>query len=223
MTVLLAFTLEQASRVTHIPERRIRYWDNTGILGPSLANKEDRGAYSRIYSFRDLVGLRTIGVLRDRFGVSLQCLRAVTERLKKHADTPWSELRFSVSGRHLFFRDPESRLMLSALSPGQIALVESLDLISVARDTERRAMTLTERTQDQIGQITRNRYIVNNRPVIAGTRIPSAAIWDFHEAGYSNEEILKEYPRLTPADIESAIAFEVNARQLTEREIKKAS
>ena len=90
MTVLLAFTLEQASRVTGIPERRIRYWDNTDILSPSLTNKEDRGAYSRIYSFRDLVGLRTIGELRDRFGVSLQCLRVVAERLKKHADKPWS-------------------------------------------------------------------------------------------------------------------------------------
>ena len=223
MTVLLAFTLEQASRVTHIPERRIRYWDNTGILSPSLANKEDRGAYSRIYSFRDLVGLRTIGELRDRFGVSLQCLRAVTERLRRHADTPWSELRFFVSGRHLFFRDPESRLMLSALNPSQIALVESLDLVSVARDTEQRAMKLTERTRDQIGRIARNRYIANNRPVIAGTRIPTAAIWDFHEAGYSNEEILEEYPRLTRVDVESAIAFEVDTREQTGHEIKRAS
>ena len=222
MTVLLAFTLEQASRATHIPERRIRYWDNTGILSPSLANKEDRGAYSRIYSFRDLVGLRTIGELRDRFGVSLQCLRVVAERLRKPAETPWSELRFYVSGRRLFFRDPESQLMLSALNPGQIALVESLDLVSVARDIERRATTLTERTSDQIGQITRNRYIVNNRPVIAGTRIPTAAIWDFYEAGYSNAEILKEYPRLTLEDVETAIAYEVDARQ-TGREIERAS
>ncbi|MGH2615408.1 MAG: DUF433 domain-containing protein [Thermomicrobiales bacterium] len=222
MTVLLAFTLEQASRVTRIPERRIRYWDTTGILGPSLANKEDRGAYSRIYSFHDLVGLRTIGELRDRFGVSLQRLRVVAERLKKHADTPWSELRFYVSGRHLFFRDPETQLLLSALNPGQIALVESLDLVSVARDTEKRAMTLTQRTQDQLGQITRNRYIVNNRPVIAGTRIPTAAIWDFHEAGYSNAEILKEYPRLTPADVQSAIAYEANVRQMG-CEIERAS
>jgi uncharacterized protein (DUF433 family) len=113
--------------------------------------------------------------------------------------------------------------MLSALNPSQIALVESLDLITVARDTEQRAMKLTERTRDQIGQIARNRYIANNRPVIAGTRIPTVAIWDFHEAGYSNEEILEEYPRLTRADVESAIAFEVKARQQTGHEIKRAS
>ncbi len=222
MTVLLAFTLEQSSRVTHIPERRIRYWDNTGILSPSLSNKKDGGAYSRIYSFRDLVGLRTIAELRDRFGVSLQRLRVVAERLKKHADTPWSELRFYVSGRHLFFRDPDSDLLLSALNPGQIALIESLDLISVALDTEKRAKALTRRTQDQVGRITQNRYIAGNRPVIAGTRIPTAAIWDFHEAGYSNAEILKEYPRLTPADVEKAIDYEANGRDIG-REIERAS
>lgn len=143
--------------------------------------------------------------------------------MKQHSDTPWSELRFYVSGRHLFFRDPETRLMLSALEPGQIALVESLDLISAARDTEKRAMSLTERTPDQLGRITQNRYIVSNRPVIAGTRIPTAAIWDFHEAGYSHEEILKEYPRLTPADVASAIIYEAAARRPAENEIKRAS
>jgi uncharacterized protein (DUF433 family) len=222
MTVLLAFTLEQASRVTHIPERRIRYWDTTGILSPSLSNKEDRGAYSRIYSFRDLVELRTIAELRDRFGVSLQRLRVVAERLRRHADTPWSELRFYVSGCHLFFRDPDSDLLLSALNPGQIALIESLDLISVALDTEKRAKALTRRAQDQIGRITQNRYVASNRPVIAGTRIPTAAIWDFHEAGYSTAEILKEYPRLTPADVETAIEYEANARQ-PGHELERAS
>jgi uncharacterized protein (DUF433 family) len=214
MTVLLAFTLEHASRVTRIPESRIRYWDDTGILRPSLAREEHGGAYSRIYSFSDLVGLRTIAELRDRFGVSLQSLRAVAERLQRHSDTPWSDLRFYVSGRHLFFRDPETELMLSALQPGQIALVESLNLVSVALETQKRANRLTQRTKRQFGDIVQNRYVSGNRPVIAGTRIPTIAIWEFHEAGYTNEEILKEYPRLRLIDVEKAIEHERNLRQL---------
>lgn len=218
MTVLLAFTLEHASRATGIPEHRIRYWDNTNVLKPSLVDDERGGAYSRIYSFHDLVGLRTIGELRDRFGVSLQALRSVAERLKVHANTPWTELRFYVSGRHLFFKDPESSLLLSALQPGQIALVDALDLVRVALDTERRAMTLVERTPGQIGQLEQNRYVASNRTVIAGTRIPTAAIWDYHEAGYDEAEILQEYPRLTPVDITTALDFE-----RTRRTVQRAS
>jgi uncharacterized protein (DUF433 family) len=213
VTILLAFTLEHASRATGISERRIRYWDDTGVLSPSLVDDERGGAYSRIYSFRDLVGLRTIAELRDRFGVSLQGLRAVGERLKRHAGTPWSELRFYVSGRHLFFKDPETELLLSALNPGQIALAATLDLVRVEQETRRRANRLVERTQDQFGQITQNRYVAGNQVVIAGTRIPTAAIWEFHEAGYDDAAILREYPRLLPIDVRAAIEHQRSLRE----------
>jgi len=214
MAVLLAFTLEHASRATGIPEHRIRYWDNTNVLNPSLVDDDRGGAFSRIYSFRDLVGLRTIGELRDHFGLSLQALRTVAQRLQAHTKTPWSELRFYVRGRQLFFRDPESSLFLSALQPQQVALVETLDLARVAIDTERRARRLVERMPSDIGQLDQDRYVARNRTVIAGTRIPTTAIWEFSEAGYDEAAILKEYPRLTPADIAAALSHERMRRDL---------
>lgn len=207
MSVLLAFTLEQAARVTRISERRIRYWDETKIISPSLTHNRS-GAFGRIYSFRDLVGLRTIAELRDRFHVSLQNLRVVGERLRLHSDTPWSELRFYTSGKHLFFRDPETQLVLSAIVPGQAALVDSLNLEAVALDTEKRAQELLSRSKKQEGEIVKNRYVFGNRPVIAGTRIPVQAIRDFHEAGYDLNSILREYPRLTQKDVQTAIELE---------------
>lgn len=218
MTVLLAFTLEHAACVTGLTESRIRYWDTTRVVQPSLVNEHSGGAYSRIYSFRDLVALRTVADLRQRFGVSLQKLRAVGDQLRAHSDSPWSEFRFYVSGKELFFRSPESPILLSALRPGQIALAQSLDLEAVVRDTQNRSEALVNRGGDQVGKIISNRYVFGNRPVIAGTRIPTVAIWDFHEDGYSVEEILEEYPRLTRTDVEKAIEFELERRQ-----IKRAS
>jgi uncharacterized protein (DUF433 family) len=103
--------------------------------------------------------------------------------------------------------------MLSALMPGQAVLVESLNLEAVARDTEERASRLVERGPHELGTIVSNRYVFGNQPVIAGTRIPSAAVWEFHKAGYSLEEIVQEYPRLTRCDVESAIHFEEQRRQ----------
>ena len=88
MPALMAFTVEHAARVTGVSERRIRYWDKTGVLVPSLASGNRRSPFSRIYAFRDPVGLRTLGELRDRCGFSLQKLRIVGEWLVSHYDAP---------------------------------------------------------------------------------------------------------------------------------------
>ena len=47
-----------------------------------------------------------------------------------------------------------------------------------------------------------------NSSVIAGTRIPTAAIRRFREAGYSREQILKQYPTLSIEDVDGALAYE---------------
>jgi uncharacterized protein (DUF433 family) len=54
---------------------------------------------------------------------------------------------------------------------------------------------------------------VHNAPVLAGTRVPTAAVWNLHRAGYAVGAILREYPRLKPADVEVAIAFEGKSRE----------
>jgi uncharacterized protein (DUF433 family) len=72
----------------------------------------------------------------------------------------------------------------------------------------RAAARLRERSPEQIGHVSRNRYIVHNAWVVAGTRIPTTAIWNFHEAGYTAKQIIAEYPRLTSKDIRAAIDFE---------------
>jgi uncharacterized protein (DUF433 family) len=74
----------------------------------------------------------------------------------------------------------------------------------------RAAERLRERRDDQIGTVVRNRYVVHNAWVVAGTRIPTQGIWNFHQAGYDSAAIIREYPRLTPADVQAAIEFEAS-------------
>lgn len=210
MAPLMAFTVEQAARVTGVSERRIRYWDTTGVLVPSLAYGNRRSPFGRIYAFRDLVGLRTLGELRDRCGFSHQRLRTVGEWLARHDDAPWSSLRFFVERDRISFRDPTNGLVVATEPPGQAAI--PFDLAEIARQTEAAASKLARRRPDEIGEITRHRHVLGNAPVLVGTRIPTAAVWDFHRAGYDAAAIVREYPRLTERDVERAIAFE-QARQ----------
>ncbi len=45
------------------------------------------------------------------------------------------------------------------------------------------------------------------KPCIRGTRIWVSLILDFLASGMSTEEVLGEYPHLTPEDIRAAIAY----------------
>lgn len=214
MALVDAFTLEDAARVTKTSVRRIAYWDKKRVLSPSVRRGESGSPHSRIYSFRDLVGLKTIARLRD-MGLSLQSLREFTAWLTEHSETPWSSLRFYVIQTEkrplLAFRDPLSGQILST-RPRQQSIME-FDLMPVAVETRRDAEALKVRGADEFGKITRSRGVLGNKPVIAGTRIPTLAIWESREAGWSDKEILLQYPRLTPIDIEAAYAAEQERRQ----------
>ena len=97
------------------------------------------------------------------------------------------------------------------MKPGQ--RVFPLEMEAVAHHVEVRANRLRWRRSNQIGKITRNRYIVHNSAVLAGTRIPTRAVWNLHVAGYGVEAIIREYPRLRPADVDAALAYEKEQRR----------
>jgi uncharacterized protein (DUF433 family) len=49
---------------------------------------------------------------------------------------------------------------------------------------------------------------MNDQPAFAGTRIPTATVYEFVHRGYTSQEIIREFPRLTPEDIAAAIREE---------------
>ncbi|MGC8831651.1 MAG: DUF433 domain-containing protein [Thermoproteota archaeon] len=57
---------------------------------------------------------------------------------------------------------------------------------------------------------------LGGKPVIKGTRIPVALILELVANGMRPEEIIKEYPELSPEDIKAALLY---AARLAEKEI----
>jgi DNA-binding transcriptional MerR regulator len=170
MTTLLGFSSEQVCRLTGLSGRQLHYWDNTGFFSPWRMADEPRRPYNRVYSFRDVVGLRTIAILRNVHHVPLQELRKVGEWLAGHCETPWASLVFFVGGRKVYFEDPTG-VLYAGRRPTQTAL--RILLSAVEEDVNETANRLRQRLADDIGQIHRNRFVVSNAPCIAGTRIPT--------------------------------------------------
>lgn len=198
----MAFTAQQIARLARVTERQLRYWEQTRAFRPTYIEQHDRGPFRRIYSFQDLVSLRTIARLRGL--VSLDELRRVGAYLHQYSDQPWSGLAVRVYGNHLAFRDPRSGAWMSGEPLGQLVL--TLELEDVSAESEGDVHQAMTRSPEDYGRITRNRNIMSNVWVFAGTRIPVEAVTSLRQSGMSAEEILAQYPSLVPADIEAALA-----------------
>lgn len=197
--VLYAFTADQVTRLTGLSDKQLAYWDRTGFFVPRHAAGDRRSPYARLYSFKDVVGLRTLSTLRGRHGVSLPHLRTVAAKLRAYSDAPWADLSLKVWNRKVQFDEPETGRTRGVVD-GQFVL---LRLDSVVDEVKREAAKLRQREPSQIGRIERHRYVAHNAPVIAGTRIPVSTIRKYLEAGFTPAKIVEEYPTLTDADIEA--------------------
>jgi uncharacterized protein (DUF433 family) len=198
-----AFSTEQVAKLAGLTKRQLTYWAKTEMFLPTLSEE------GRLYTFRDVVGLKTLALLRRV--VPLQELRRVSKWLAERYESPWSRLKFGVRGREVVFLEPDTGAVRSTRPLGQ-GVLKVIHLDEVANDIEQRVARLFERSREQIGQIEQKRKIVGNAPVIAGTRITTSAIWSFVEEGYKPAQIRKQYPRLTIEDIEKAIEFERDRR-----------
>ncbi|WP_081988078.1 DUF433 domain-containing protein [Sphingomonas sp. 37zxx] len=195
--VLCAFGVDHVARVTRLSKARLTRWDKLGFFSPEHLDDEDRGAaYSRVYSFRDLVGLRTLAILTEQFRVPLSELRKAAAELTKRSNRPWSEIPLAVVKRKVVF-DLDTT---PCDADGQL-VGNHIPLPTIAEEVARAAEELRNRDQAKIGTIERRRYVAHNAAVIAGTRIPVRAIESFLEDGCSDATILSEYPSIDRLDI----------------------
>jgi DNA-binding transcriptional MerR regulator len=199
--VIRAFSVDHVIRLTGLSKGQLVYWDRTDFFRPQYAFENRRSPYSRIYSFRDVVGLRTLAILRKKHGVSLQHLREVAAKLSHLKEALWAKTTLYVHNKEVHFEEPETGKIRGIVSGQYI----SIPLAEIMDDITQKVKRLKERAATKRGKVERHRHIARNAWVIAGTRIPASAIAQFKEAGYSYEEIMREYPSLTAADIEAAL------------------
>lgn len=203
-SVIAAFSEDHTSTLTGVTVYQLRYWDRTDFYRPTYAEENRRIAFSRIYSFKDIVALRVLNVLRNQYSVSLPHLREVSERLNHLAENRWTGTKLYVLNKRVIWQ--ETGTPPREIVTGQY--VVPMLLGSVIADTERDVKQLNAREDAKHGIIEHSRFVSHNAPVIAGTRITVASIKRFFHAGYTIEQILEEYPDITEKDVKAAIDYD---------------
>lgn len=200
--VVAAFSEEQVERLTGLTKGRLRYWAKTNFFRPSFVEENPRLPYSRFYSFKDIVALRTLEMLRVQNNVPLQHLRKVAEKLSHLKDELWTKTTLFVVNRKVAIVNPETGTPEEVVS-GQYLM--GISLRRVIEDTNDDIVQMSRRTRSMVGHVSRSRAIARNAWVIAGTRIPVGAVKRLAEDGYTTEQIIDEYPDLTRNDVEAAL------------------
>jgi len=130
------FTAHQASKFTGCTPRQLRYWDQIGLVRPSVQGTGGRPGVPRLYSFRDLVALRVVRSLLDG-GMSLQRVRRSWDFLTRKAalDRHLSEVRLVTDGQSIFRIARRDGEVLDALKEGQMAFFVAIDDIATSVET----------------------------------------------------------------------------------------
>lgn len=129
--MLEGFTAHQTSRFTGCTPRQLRYWDQIGLVRPSIRQTGGRPGVARMYSFRDLVALKVVKSLLDG-GMSLQRVRRAWEFLNEKAglDQHLAEVKLVTDGKSIFKVVRREGEVLDALREGQMAFFVAIDEVS---------------------------------------------------------------------------------------------
>jgi uncharacterized protein (DUF433 family) len=211
-------------RLAGVSKRRLEYWIGHRLVKPDISKARGRGTV-RLFSFENLLELRVAVWLRSN-DVSLQLIRKIVGKLKKRGlSHPLSAVGFAVvhrasarnkragpAGAHDVVLQLEDGSWETGALTGQKVMEMALPLRKF-REELTRAVGKDRKRKKSIGKIERRRGVLGSAPVIAGTRVPTRAIWSLHRAGYTNKQILKNYPGLAIADIKAAIGLEGERRR----------
>jgi DNA-binding transcriptional MerR regulator len=119
----IGYTSNEVCKVIGISYRQLDYWDSSGFIQPSVARAKGTGT-SRMYSFVDLVCLRTAKRLRDS-GISLQKIRKSVSYLRTHfpeRDSPLADLVLLTDGSAVFILTRDRNTALdTVMEQGQLA------------------------------------------------------------------------------------------------------
>jgi DNA-binding transcriptional MerR regulator len=196
------FTHAKLAEMADVKPNRLSYWERSGLV--HAHEGEGRGSRKvRLYDYQDALTVLILAELREV--VSLQHIRQIVAHLRdRRFDVP--EVKFATAGKRVFFQLPDGAWE-DVRDPSQIVLHQTLDL----RPLRARLAAAGARRSEDVGRVERRRGARGSQPLVAGTRVPVAAVQRFIAAGASQERILEAYPALMEEDVEVIRSLPVTA------------
>lgn len=125
-----SYDSKKVAKVLGITFRQLQYWDEKGIIKPSIRKASGKGTL-RLYSYEDLVQLKVVKKLRDS-NISLKKIKKSVDYLKSMLlgiQNPLAEFSFITNGETIFVLTNENDKLIDTLKCGQITWHIPIDTI----------------------------------------------------------------------------------------------
>lgn len=197
----MAYRARMAAALTGASLRQLAYWRR----GPRPILVPEVSTNPVLYSFRDLVALRTFAFLRE--AVPLQKIRKALDHLRGLGELAHlSEYTLVAQGRRgvvLVTHDGTSGVDLVQQPGHHVTVVAMGDVLKSfpLGDTEVPALHRPRR------RITLDPQVHQGHPVVSGTRVSYDLVAGLMRDGVPAERIADYYPGVTPAAARDALSF----------------
>lgn len=197
---LLALPARATARMAAISERRLRGWEDRGLVQPSVRRELSPRNTVRLYAFQDLLEVLIVRELLDH-GAHPRTIGRLVNHLRGYYSRPLTQVRWAVDAGHVYVQHYDGT-WVGDRAPSQIVLWQVLELEPLRariRDTVGRG-----RMSEDEGEIVQRRRVMGSKPVFAGTRVPVEAVQIYLRRGIGDARILEAFPQLTEADVSAA-------------------
>lgn len=194
------YTEELACTLSGLTKSQLRKWRTEGIF-----RAFDSGDGSPLYSFVDVLDMRTFAFLRSH--VSLQKIREASKNLDVYGITERpSRYRFITDGKNVWVEDLDSTVWGLTERPGQ-GLLHTYEEILSAFKNFKGEQVVDMRTPNKVLRI--DAHIRGGWPVIDKTRIGYDDVSSLIDDWTDEDDIIDfYYPDLTLEQVRGAIAFD---------------
>ena len=211
---LPAYTAAATAHHLRLPEPTVRYWAFGRDHTKSVIVAAD--PESRLLSFRNLVELHVLSVVRREHRVALKQIRNAVEYLAHEFDSPHplSDEHMLTDGKSLFIKRFEK--LINASRHGQLAVEKLIEahLQRIERDDLKQPRRLFPFTRDAYGGpcfVAIDPRVQFGRPCIAGSGVPTDIVAQRFKAGDSMLKLSEDYRRKID-EVEEAIRYETELK-----------
>lgn len=194
----MAFNTNLTVYLSGVTRSQLARWATTGVLVPEISAKP------RLYSFRDIVALRTLARLRR--SVSLQKIRAALKTLSDQDFTEHlSAYRIACDDKSVKVWTDDGFLDLVD-NPGQMEFYAFKDIYAPFENFRGRHVPSLNEPHKGISVDVRR---LGGTPTLAGTRVPFDLVSDLTRGDDPMDaaEIADMYPTVTPSAVDDAVSF----------------
>jgi uncharacterized protein (DUF433 family) len=201
----MAFPIPIASVLSGASIDQLAYWRRSTAKAEPLLVPETKRSGRYLYSWGDIVALRSIVFLREE--KSLPKIRGAVRRLRGFEVAErmhLSKYTLARTSESIYVRRPDGEILDLERSPG--AILDETLMADVLEPFESKGALVPslEHPRDHLDV---DPDILDGFPVVSGSRVPFHLVASLADEGVGAAEIIEIYPSVDPSGIQDAQEF----------------